>query len=70
MSPSSLSSDGPAGDAAGRPVALVTGAARRIGAVIAETLHARGFDVLIHYRGSEASLLSRLCEALLFRRAK
>ena len=33
-------------------VALVTGAARRIGAVIARTLHAQGCDVAIHYRGS------------------
>ena len=33
-------------------VALVTGAARRIGAVIARTLHADGCDVAIHYRGS------------------
>ncbi len=33
-------------------VALVTGAARRIGAVIARTLHAHGADVAIHYRGS------------------
>jgi pteridine reductase len=35
-------------------VALVTGAARRIGAVIARTLHAQDFDVAIHYRGSVA----------------
>jgi len=33
-------------------VALVTGAARRIGAAIARTLHAQGADVAIHYRGS------------------
>ncbi len=33
-------------------VALVTGAARRIGAVIARTLHSHGADVAIHYRGS------------------
>jgi pteridine reductase len=33
-------------------VALVTGAARRIGATIARTLHAAGADVAIHYRGS------------------
>ncbi len=33
-------------------VALITGAARRIGAVIARTLHAQGADVAIHYRGS------------------
>ena len=30
----------------------MTGAARRIGACIAETLHAAGADVVIHYRGS------------------
>ncbi len=35
-----------------RKVALVTGAARRIGAVIARTLHSDGCDVAIHYRGS------------------
>lgn len=34
--------------------ALVTGAARRVGAVIARRLHAAGADVVIHYRGSEA----------------
>jgi len=34
-------------------VALVTGAARRVGAVIARRLHAAGADVVIHYRGSE-----------------
>lgn len=33
-------------------VALVTGAARRIGAVIARRLHSGGCDVAIHYRGS------------------
>lgn len=32
--------------------AIVTGGARRIGAVIVETLHARGLDVLIHCRDS------------------
>lgn len=34
------------------PVALVTGAARRIGAVIAATLHAAGYRVVIHCRRS------------------
>ena len=34
--------------------ALVTGAARRIGAAIAEVLHSHGVNVAIHYRGSEA----------------
>lgn len=35
-----------------RPVALVTGAARRVGAVIARTLHCAGFDLALHYRHS------------------
>lgn len=35
-------------------VALVTGAARRIGAAIATRLHAGGARVVIHYRGSKA----------------
>ena len=34
--------------------ALITGAARRIGAATAEVLHSHGVDVAIHYRGSEA----------------
>lgn len=33
-------------------VALVTGAARRIGAVIVRTLHAAGATVVVHYRAS------------------
>ncbi|MDP1931812.1 MAG: pteridine reductase [Gammaproteobacteria bacterium] len=37
-----------------RPVLLVTGAARRIGAAIVELFHARGYDVLIHCRHSIA----------------
>lgn len=32
--------------------ALITGAARRIGAVIADTLHGAGMNVVLHYRGS------------------
>ena len=35
-------------------VALVTGAARRIGAAIARGLHGDGARVAIHYRGSAA----------------
>jgi pteridine reductase len=38
----------------GGKVALVTGAARRIGAAIARRLHASGANVLLHYRGAEA----------------
>jgi pteridine reductase len=33
--------------------ALVTGAARRVGAAIARRLHAAGANVVIHYRGAE-----------------
>jgi pteridine reductase len=35
-------------------VAVITGAARRIGAAIATGLHGAGVDVVIHYRGSAA----------------
>ena len=35
-----------------RPVALVTGGARRIGASLARTCGAAGFDVMVHYRNS------------------
>jgi pteridine reductase len=40
----------------GRPVALVTGAARRVGATIARTLHAAGYDLALHCRRSRAEL--------------
>src|SRR5574337_290827 len=39
-----------------RPVALITGAARRVGAVIARTLHAVGYDLALHYRQSRLEL--------------
>jgi pteridine reductase len=45
---------------------LVTGAARRVGAAIARTLHAAGADVILHYRTSAAaaeSLARELNEA-------
>jgi pteridine reductase len=35
-------------------VALVTGAARRVGAAIARRLHEAGASIVIHYRGAEA----------------
>ncbi len=34
---------------------LITGAARRIGAYFTETLHALGYNVVVHYRGSKKS---------------
>lgn len=37
------------------PVALVTGAARRVGAVIAQELHAAGYRVGVHYHRSAAA---------------
>lgn len=39
-----------------RPVALVTGSAKRIGAQIARTLHAAGYDLALHYRSSRAEM--------------
>lgn len=44
---------------------LITGAARRIGAVVASTLHAAGANIAIHYRGSagEAEQLQAKLEA-------
>ena len=47
-------SNEPAMTAAHDTVALVTGAARRVGAAIARRLHARGVRVLLHHRGSTA----------------
>jgi pteridine reductase len=44
-------------------VALVTGAARRIGAVIARTLHAAGYDLALHYRQS-GDAMQALCAEL------
>jgi len=43
-----------------RPVALITGGAKRVGAVIARTLHAAGYDLALHCRHSvnEATALA------------
>lgn len=45
-------------------VALVTGAAKRVGAEIVRHLHAHGFDIALHYRDSQAeaeALCAELC---------
>jgi len=44
------------------PVALITGSARRIGAAIARRLHAEGFDLALHYRGSAADMHALVAE--------
>jgi len=52
-------------DPSGNPVALVTGAAARIGASVASTLHQRGCDLLLHYNSNRSgadALVKRLCE--------
>ncbi len=55
----------PAGEQ--RPVALVTGAAKRVGAAIARALHAAGYDLALHYRSSRAEMAA-LCAELEGRR--
>lgn len=49
----------------GRPVVVITGAARRVGAVIAETLWEAGYDLALSYRHSrgEAEAFAARCEA-------
>ena len=44
-------------------VVLITGAARRIGAVMAQLFHQAGYRVVIHYNNSAAAA-DRLCEQL------
>jgi len=41
-----------------RPVALITGAAKRVGAVIARTLHAAGYDLALHHRNSQVEAVA------------
>lgn len=45
-----------------RPVALVTGSARRIGAAIARTLHGAGYDLALHYRSSQDEVATLAAE--------
>lgn len=45
------------------PAALISGAARRVGATIARTLHAAGYDLALHYRSSRAEM-DALCAEL------
>ena len=46
-----------------RPVVLVTGAARRVGREIALQLAGSGFDVAVHYRGSQADAQATVRDA-------
>jgi len=48
---------------ADRPVALVTGAAKRVGAAISRRLHSLGYDLAIHYHSS-AEVAADLCREL------
>ena len=45
-----------------RPVALVTGAAKRVGAVIARRLHAAGFDLALHHRHSADAMAALVAD--------
>lgn len=47
-----------------RPVALITGGVKRVGAEIARTLHAAGYDLALHFRSSvkDAAQLTRELE--------
>ena len=44
------------------PVALITGAAHRLGAQTARTLHERGWNLVIHYRTREEQANSLIAQ--------
>jgi pteridine reductase len=44
------------------PVALITGAARRVGRVLARTLHQAGYDIALHHRHSQEPALQLAAE--------
>ena len=46
-----------------QPVILITGAARRIGAVIARLFHGKGYKIIIHFNQSAAEA-DRICKLL------
>ncbi len=48
------------------PVALITGASRRIGAEISRTFHNYGYDIALHYNNSEhdAEILAQELNAI------
>ena len=45
-----------------RKVVLITGAAKRVGATIARTLHAAGYDLALHYRRSHGEMDALIAE--------
>lgn len=44
------------------PVALITGAAKRVGARIARRLHAAGYDLALHHRNSAQAMATLIAE--------
>ena len=49
-------------DSATNKVALITGAARRVGATIARQLHQQGYQLILHYRHSATEAEALACE--------
>ena len=52
----------PAFPASSRPVVLITGAAKRLGRSMALDLAAHGFDIAVHYRGSQTEALETVAD--------